>query len=65
MKQLKVIIRPYTTKELVELYGVSIPTFIKWIKKFEDELGEKQGWFWNIKQVRLIFEKLGKPGMEE
>ncbi len=55
------IMKPYTTKELAELYKVSIPTFQKWLLKFKDELEEKRGWYWSIRQVKYIFERLGMP----
>ncbi len=56
-------LRPYTTRELFKLYGVSDKTFRKWLAPFKDEIGEKHGIFFTIKQVKTIFQRLGTPGM--
>jgi len=39
----KLEIRPYTTKELSAIYGVSDKTFNKWLGAFRAEIGEKAG----------------------
>ena len=54
-------IRAYTVKEIAMLYRVCKQTFRKWIKPFEDEIGERNGHFYTVKQVRVIIEKLGMP----
>ena len=55
-------IRPYTTKQLFALYGVSDKTFRKWLQPFREEIGKKRGLFFTIEQVKVIFDKLGTPG---
>lgn len=55
-------LRPYTAKQLSELYGVDVKTFRSWLKPFANEIGEKKGYFYNIVQVRCIFNHLGLPG---
>jgi hypothetical protein len=55
-------IKPYTHKELSGIYGVSKPTFTKWLLPFQDQIGERQGHFYTISQVKVIFDKLGLPG---
>jgi hypothetical protein len=57
--------QPYTTDELAMLYGITAKTFLKWLKPFQDEIGEKIGWYFNIRQVNIIFEKLGRPEKNE
>lgn len=57
----KVPLQPYTTEELAVLYGITARTFLKWLHPFKEQIGEKVGWFYNIKQVELIFEKVGWP----
>jgi len=54
-------IRVYTALELSEKYNVCKKTFIRWIKPFEEIIGERQGRYYNINQVRVIIEKLGTP----
>jgi hypothetical protein len=53
--------QPYTTDELAMLYGITAKTFLKWIGPFKNETGQKIGWYYNIRQVNIIFEKLGRP----
>ncbi len=58
-------LKPYTSKELSILYGVSKPTFQKWLAPFEKAIGQRQGHFFNVVQVATIFEKLGPPSALE
>ncbi len=54
-------LKPYTTKELCAIYKVDRRTFKKWIKPFEEEIGERLGWYYTTRQVRIIFQKLDLP----
>ncbi len=54
-------LRPYTHKELAQLYNVCWLTFQRWIKKHEQEIGRKQGHFYHIGQVVKIFRIYGIP----
>jgi transposase len=54
-------IKPYTKKEIINLYGVTYKTFSSWIKKFSEEIGEYKGRRSTINQVQTIFNKLGNP----
>jgi len=58
-------IKPYTMKELCNMYQVSDIVMRKWFKPFGNEIGERVGWFYNVNQVRIIFDKLGAPGKPE
>lgn len=58
-------IRPYSCKELIALYGISRKTLSRWLLPFEAEIGERQGHYYNVKQVTIIFDKLGQPSREE
>ncbi len=55
-------IKPYTNKELSRIYSVCKPTFAKWLIPFQTEIGERQGHFYTVTQVKVIFDKLGVPG---
>ena len=55
-------VKPYTKKELAEIYGISPRSFCTWFKKIEPEVGKKKGKYFNVNQVRKIIEKLGLPG---
>ncbi len=55
------ILRPYTHKELAQLYNVCWLTFQRWIKKHEWKIGNKQGHFYSINQVLMIFKIFGMP----
>jgi hypothetical protein len=54
-------IRPYSTKELASIYDVCDKTMKKWIKPFTSEIGEKNGRYYSVVQVKVIFDKLGVP----
>lgn len=58
---LKIQVKTYSVKEVADLYSVSKKTLNKWLSPFEDEIGERRGYFYNPKQVGIIFEKLGLP----
>lgn len=55
-------LRPYTSKDLYTLYGINDKTFRKWIEPFKEQIGEKRGAFFNLRQVEVILSKLGTPG---
>ncbi len=56
------IIKPYTVKELRQLYnGVSHKTLLKWLQPFNEEIGERNGRFYSVPQVEIIFLRLGLP----
>ena len=54
-------IRPYSVKDLAGIYGVCDKTLKKWVKPFATEVGEKNGRYYSVAQVKVIFEKLGVP----
>ncbi|MDB5274462.1 MAG: hypothetical protein JWO58_2829 [Chitinophagaceae bacterium] len=54
-------IKPYNLKDLSTIYGVCDKTLKKWLVPFEKEIGQKQGRYFNINQVKIIFDKLGVP----
>ena len=59
--QTTVAIKPYTTKELAFLYQVSRPTVRNWLKPHEAAIGKKIGRIYSVRQVLVIFDKLGMP----
>jgi transposase-like protein len=54
-------VKPYSTKELSHIYGVCDKTLRKWMKPFANEIGEKQGRYFTVAQVEVIFSRLGLP----
>ncbi|NLR58823.1 hypothetical protein HGH93_11970 [Chitinophaga polysaccharea] len=54
-------LRAYTTRALSKIYGVDERTFKKWLQPFNSEIGEKQGYYFTIAQVKIILEKIGLP----
>ena len=63
--QTKFPMRAYTAIELSRIYKVCKKTFMRWLKPFEEQIGERQGRYYNINQVKTIIEKLGMPGIYE
>lgn len=54
-------IKPYSYRELAALYEISDRCLKGWLVPFMTEIGEKKGRYFTLKQIRLIFEKLGMP----
>ena len=57
----KIQIKTYSTKEVAGLYGISGKTLRKWLTPFDKEIGKRIGYYYNPKQVGIIFDKLGLP----
>ena len=62
LEKKKIGLRPYSIKELALLYEVDRRTFRKWLRRYEDAIGKQQGHYYNITQVKMIFEKFSLPG---
>ena len=58
-------IKPRTTKELANAYGVSNRTMIRWLTPFRELIGQRMGHTYTPKQVNIIYEVLGSPSGEE
>jgi hypothetical protein len=56
-------IKPYIITELSRIYGVTLHTMRKWLKPHLTAIGEKQGRLYTTLQTKIIFEKLGLPGI--
>ena len=54
-------IRAYSKKELTFMYNVSMKTFTRWLRPHLTEIGAREGRYYNVKQVQLIFNLLGFP----
>ncbi len=54
-------VQPANTKQLAALYEVTTRIFRKWIKPFSNEIGERTGIYFTVRQVELIIDKLGLP----
>ena len=54
-------IKPYTLKELADIYKVSVPTFKRKLAPYEHRLGEHAGRYYSIGQVKLIFQYVDLP----
>lgn len=54
-------IRPYSKKELTAMYHVSKKTMTRWLQPHLSTIGKREGRFYNVKQVQIIFDLLGLP----
>lgn len=54
-------VKPYSIGELAGIYEVCVRTMNRWLKPHQDRIGQRQGRFYNVKQVLIIFEQLGFP----
>ena len=55
-------LKAYSTKELAAIYGVCNKTIKRWIGPFKKDVGTRNGRFYNVAQVTIIFTRLGVPG---
>jgi len=58
-----IALKPYSPQDLAGIYGVGIKTLKRWLRPFQRDIGERQGRYYTIAQVQVIFEKLGLPGI--
>lgn len=56
-------VKPYTHRELSGYYGVCDKTLKRWLLPFQGQIGEKNGRYYTVYQVRIILEKIGVPGV--
>jgi hypothetical protein len=54
-------VTPYSIKELAAIYGVSKTIIRLWLRPLREEIGPRLGHYYNVAQVTIIFEHLGKP----
>jgi transposase len=54
-------IKPYSKREMAEIYDVCSKTFEKWVSPFKDEIGTMNGRYYTVRQVKVIVEKLDLP----
>ncbi|PWV45941.1 hypothetical protein C7475_112159 [Chitinophaga sp. S165] len=54
-------LQAYTIVAFAKLYGVNKRTFKGWLRPFLSEIGERQGYYYNIRQVQIIIDKIGLP----
>ena len=54
-------LKPYSLKELSGLYHVSKNTFKKWIEPLQKQMGKRDGYYYTVHQVEVIFKHLGIP----
>lgn len=53
-------LKPYSVTELAKIYGVCNRTFKKWVNEIK-EVGPKNGRYYSIPQVKIIFQNLKIP----
>lgn len=65
MTEKHIKLRSYSLSELAGLYGIHRDTMRKWLKPFAIDIGERNGRFYSINQVKTIFYRLGWPESDE
>jgi hypothetical protein len=58
-------VKAYSPAELANIYKVSRFTLNRWLKPHRKQIGKREGLYYTVKQVRLIFDLLGLPGHVE
>lgn len=54
-------IKPLNYKQLAAIYDVTYRTLKSWLEPFMEDIGEIRGKTFTLKQVRIIYDKLGEP----
>lgn len=54
-------IRPFSKKDLTAMYNVSKKTMTRWLQPHLPKIGKREGRYYTVKQILLIFELLGPP----
>ena len=58
-------IKPYSKRELQQLYEVSDKSFTKWLQGISKQIGKRYGRYYNPLQVQTIFSNFGVPFMKK
>jgi hypothetical protein len=58
-------LKAYNAKELAAMYGIDQRTFSRWVNDYEDAIGPKSGRFFNVLQVEIIFQVMGRPKLKK
>lgn len=59
--RMKIKVQTCTLGDLCRLYKLSYRAMKRILEPLEAELGNKQGYFYSVKQVEIIFMRLGIP----
>ncbi len=54
-------IKPYRQKDLAAIFDINAQTLKRWMSKYPEELGHKEGNYYSITQVKFCIEKFGLP----
>lgn len=57
----KVCVKRYNKKELTEIYNISRYILEKKLKRYKSQIGEPDGYSYEVKQVSLIFRLIPLP----
>ena len=58
-------VKAYSPQELADIYEVSKCTLNRWLKPYREKIGKREGLYYTVKQIRIIFDALGLPGKIE
>jgi hypothetical protein len=58
-------VKAYSPAELADIYKVSKCTLNRWLKPHQEKIGKREGLYYTVRQIRIIFEVLGLPGRIE
>lgn len=61
----RIEIKPYTIGELCNIYSVTNKTMNRWLKPHAVTVGKRNGRYYTALQVKIIFDLLGLPGIQE
>ena len=56
-----VVVKQYVLKELAAIYNLDKKTFRKYLQRIDAKIGERNGYYYNVKQVIIIFQEIPLP----
>jgi hypothetical protein len=54
-------IKPYSPAEIARVYNVSWKVMNRWLNPHREAIGKREGRYYTVNQVKIIFDKLGLP----
>ena len=56
------IVKPYRLSDLAAIFDVNTKTMRKWLDRYPDNLGKREGKYFSVRQVEFCLDKFGLPG---
>ena len=58
----KLFVKPYRLSDLAIIFDVKRKTMRKWLDKYPEQFGKREGKYFSIRQVEFCLQTFGLPG---